>query len=403
MPGPGGHLPALDGVRGVAVLAVMLCHFMGTELPDTTWGRLTTHVFDAGWSGVDLFFVLSGFLITGILYDAKGAPHYFRNFYARRILRIFPLYYGVLIAAFWILPHLHPYTPAIERMAARQGWLWGYGANILMARVGHWVFDKDWLQLGHFWSLAIEEQFYLMWPLMVFLLSRRALMRVCVGCMATAFIIRTTLVLHHAPAITAGVLTVCRFDALAVGALAVLIVRDPPAGLYRFLRAATPVLGLAIGTLALARGRWSAEDPWVETIGFSLLAPFFAGVLLLALEPRDGNRLGRGFSHPVLRWFGGYSYAMYVFHVLLMPLFERAAPVAMLTARLHSAYLGVAVYIGFAIAATALTAFASWHLYEKHFLKLKRHFVLERAPRPPRTSADLVPEGTRPAALAGPR
>src|SRR5215216_5117511 len=108
---PRGHIPALDGIRGIAILMVMLCHFTNRGLPNTIVGKIVRRSFEAGWSGVDLFFVLSGFLITGILFDSKPQAHYFRNFYVRRTLRIFPLYYGFLIALFWILPHVHPFTP----------------------------------------------------------------------------------------------------------------------------------------------------------------------------------------------------------------------------------------------------------------------------------------------------
>ena len=145
-------------------------------------------VWFGGWIGVDLFFVLSGFLITGILYDAKGGPHYFRNFYMRRSLRIFPLYYAFLILIFAVMPLLR--ASGADHVG-KQVWMWTYLSNVLFARVG---WEGMPAHTTHLWSLAIEEQFYLLWPLLVWLASRRRLIQLCVGSIAVAF--ATRLVLH---------------------------------------------------------------------------------------------------------------------------------------------------------------------------------------------------------------
>ncbi|HEX6407837.1 MAG TPA: acyltransferase, partial [Gemmatimonadales bacterium] len=131
-----GHLPALDGLRGVAILLVMGYHILetfpgGPEVPD-----LVTRLASVGWIGVDLFFVLSGFLITGILYDTKGSPGFFRNFYIRRVLRIFPLYYGFLALFCLILPALGPNDAAIVELHRACPWYWSYLANFYMAQHG---------------------------------------------------------------------------------------------------------------------------------------------------------------------------------------------------------------------------------------------------------------------------
>src|SRR4051794_604846 len=128
----GGHMPALDGLRGLAILMVMIHHFGG----GIDHGRAGldlwfSRIVGTGWCGVDLFFVLSGFLITGILYDTKDAHRGLGNFYARRMLRIFPLYYGLLLVLFVILPIVsRGPTPGIEKVAQNQGWLWFYCSNI---------------------------------------------------------------------------------------------------------------------------------------------------------------------------------------------------------------------------------------------------------------------------------
>src|SRR5664279_3619422 len=209
-------LPTLDGLRGIAVMLVLCVHLVsgGHHNPIL---RLFFTATSFGWSGVDLFFVLSGFLITRILLSTKGYEGYFRNFYMRRVLRIFPLYYGVLTATFLLAPLLL----AGPKPGLSQLWFWFYGQNLSPALEKADLAIPNPLNFAysHLWSLAVEEQFYLIWPAIVWLTSVPTLKKICGVIAISAAVLRIGSVLagFHVN-ITYGV-TLFRMDALAIGGL----------------------------------------------------------------------------------------------------------------------------------------------------------------------------------------
>ncbi len=382
--GLGSHVPALDGIRGLAILLVILFHhtlMRQQTMVDAVWVNLAR----LGWSGVDLFFVLSGFLITGILYDSKGSPHYFRNFYARRTLRIFPLYYAFVFFTLRISPALWPDTElaAMGRAAMEnrsEAWYWLYLSNILVALdrgFGH-------PNLAVTWSLAIEEQFYLLWAVVVACLGRRSLMWTCGGLVAIAPALRTTMLMAGAHWTAPYVLPFCRMDALATGALVAVALRDEREGarLVAWARCTAPAAAVAV------LGIWYLEGPlddgdWTEPVmqsaGYTMLALLFGSLVALVVGGREGSGLSRLFSLPLLRAFGTYSYALYLFHVPVRRFIrDTYFPVAAFPTWLGSPLPGQLLFYVVASAPAFFLAWISWYLYEKPVMTLKRFFRDER-------------------------
>jgi peptidoglycan/LPS O-acetylase OafA/YrhL len=378
------RIPALDGVRGLAALSILIYHFMPTAQGDglaARLGRLT----EIGWAGVDLFFVLSGFLITGILLDAKGSPHYFRNFYARRVLRIFPLYYGTLFALFVLLPlviffgglgsflgeRLGVYYDEYRELQRGQLCFWLYLSNVPgFVDPTHWHYF-----LSHFWSLAVEEHFYLVWPALVYLLSRRQILAMCV-CLIAASLTLRFVGYAFGQRFFCYIFTPCRLDGLAMGSLLAVLARGP-GGIARLVR---PFATAGLAALAFLIVGFSRQDSlhfgseFASTIGFSLLAILFAAFLVLVVAAPNDSWLGRLMGGSFLGFFGKYSYGLYVFNRFLMLPAKRLFPAERLAGWLGSPLLGALAHVVLATAMTAVVAYMSWHLFEKHFLKLKRFF-----------------------------
>ena len=213
-----------DGIRGFAILLVTAYRFNLGPV-DADYGRLGRVLFKAfsvGNLGVDLFFVLSGFLITGILFDAKGSRHYFRDFYIRRALRIYPLYYGVLFVALVALPLLlGARYQLFPEARADQASLWLYVANFLMGFRNEWCLGS----FRHFWSLCVEEHFYLIWPLIIFFCTRRQALAASLLTIALAIVGRVVWLMLGGPKVAVEAFTCFQCDGLALGSFLALVAR----------------------------------------------------------------------------------------------------------------------------------------------------------------------------------
>ena len=365
------HLPTLDGLRGIALLLVLLHQFGSLEGQTDVAAWVFQLIQGKGWVGVQLFFVLSGFLITGILLDTRQSRNYFSAFYAHRTLRIFPLYFAVLFGAFFILPAIGTVPAMLESDRANQIWLWTYLEN-WMVPIG-----KGSQSFPHFWSLAVEEQFYLIWPLLIHRRTTNSVFRLCIALILLTLAIRCVL---SALGVSTGVFyytSICRMDALIFGAAIAAAFRIPAMQMHllrwplRYFLAAV-VLGFA--GLLITRG-YPSNGVVAETIGYSIVSAVFALTIAACASADLAGSAGPFvlFRVQLLRTVGKYSYGMYVFHKPLHEFFGKSVAAA-IDLQVTQSAVDSASYVVFATVVTFLVAFASYHLLEIHFLKLKRLF-----------------------------
>jgi peptidoglycan/LPS O-acetylase OafA/YrhL len=337
------YIPELQGLRGIAVLMVFVyhCHLR-------LKGTWIDHASQWGWAGVNLFFVLSGFLITSILLETRGEPHYFRNFYGRRALRIWPVYVLVLVACYLLAPwfqHLDDWT-AIKAAP----WL---AYIFLLQNLFHIPLPGA---IGPTWSLAIEEQYYFLWAPLVRMLGRPALMAAVLG---IALVGSPILRLVH-PAWLTPTHTLIHLDGIALGSM----------------------LALGLHTLALSRRDWIVLGLTGLVLGFagaatvpgpfldSALAVFFAGAVLAAIASTGAHSpinalLRRG----PLAFYGRISYGLYMTHIMVFIYFGWFD-----LWMDQYGKLGNWAVVVFRLAATTAVSSALWYGFESQILKLKRFF-----------------------------
>ena len=339
---PKDYIPQLDGLRALAVLFVLVAHGLDSDL----FPSLTNYT-GFGAAGVLIFFVISGFLISRILIRSKDGPNYFFNFYARRGLRIWPLYYAVLLLSFGLLrfgPHQHAVSGGVS-------W-WIYVLYLQNLVYGH---NVGAVGLGPMWTLAVEEQFYLAWPLVVYFSSKRTLRWICLSLLIASPIIRFSNYFDSWN-------TLCQVDALAVGALFASEYDDLDLWLKigRYAAFLLP-LGMYLqvsGSDLLTR--WSVPK----------LLQIYGGAALVLLTIDASTYAASAFSNSFLRYIGRISYGIYLFNVIvfstlqyLMPSVKRSTSI---TAHFTFFLLGSLL--------TVAVASLSYSLFESPLLRLKKYF-----------------------------
>ncbi|HTV48111.1 MAG TPA: acyltransferase [Phycisphaerae bacterium] len=405
-------IPELDGLRGLAILLVLVLHFSHFWPQDTRFSIYLGRTLSTCGSGVQLFFVLSGFLITGILLDSKGtAPRYFRNFYMRRFLRIFPIYYAAIglfsiyalttafgSASLGRILGLHKNTDlAATVFVSYLPWLWTYTCNFWSV-----LHNQYMLIVAPYWSLAIEEQFYLVWPVLVFCLPRRGIFWSSVALILVSVLWRCIATAAGMGDIAIFTATLAQVNALGIGAVMAVLVRDKQ---MRSLMAkvslpALEILGLAMGfavaAIWLFNFEWLAVRPgvtlleipsgntieipqWSNAVLNSLLwtvvALFYGALLSLALfSGEKRGLLGQLMSSYLMTWCGRYSYGIYIIHMPVMFVVSDLISFVGRTPRLSWVTNVPSVPMMISAVLTFGIAYLSYNLFEKKFLALKHFF-----------------------------
>ncbi len=364
----GGRRDAvLDGVRGMAIGLVLIVHCIELRGGSVVLAAINA-LARSCWLGVDLFFVLSGFLITRILIESRAHPGYFRNFYARRALRIFPAYYLYLAIAFLLLPG---FIEPLRHESAGQ-WLWPslfYVQNIVMAIDGE---ATPWRGLNHLWSLAVEEQFYLIWPLLVWATPLRWLKTLCVGMIGMAWALKLLCVATDQWHLTAYALTPTRMDALAAGAWVAAHLHGAATGqrlVPRWLQALTVLAVLGLAALFVS-GRGLHLHGSLRIVLITSAAAIMFATALLVCVGRDLRP--RWLLSTPMQVLGRYSYGIYLIHLALIELVQVPLQSWLVPQLGHNAAAGLSALV--VVPVIVAVAALMYHVYEAPFLRLKRYF-----------------------------
>ena len=346
--------------KTIAILAVLITHYFAFSMIGPTWtglGKLVQQITIAGWLGVDLFFVLSGFLITRILLGAKARPHFFRNFYARRALRILPLYF-VVLALIWICySNSGPFV------------LLGLLMSANLAPIFHIAVVSAGRPL---WSLAVEEHFYLLWPIAVkFARTKTIFFIACLVCVVE-------------PAFRAAARFMVddvyfyswfRFDGLAWGAIVAVLITEGRPGRRAALRLAAAATGVAL--LAIAIGTPYGILHRGNRLGAALQFPFFqiifASCLLTAIL-MSGSRMTAILRILPLTLLGDLSYCLYLIHIPVVDLLDLVFAQFMDLHSQMSKFAFISLRAAIALAIALIIAALSKKFLERPVLRLKRYF-----------------------------
>lgn len=354
------YYPALDGLRGVAILLVVFLHNFGFM-----------NYFFFGWLGVDLFFVLSGFLITDILLYTVDKPNFLRNFYMRRVLRIFPLFYLTLIVCLLILPNIKNIPIESSYYTNNQFWLWTYLQNWLF------VFKEPYGDkiLLHTWSLAVEEQFYLIWPFIILLIRKpNRLLAVVISILLFVIITRYVIWAYEIKDLSySSLYTFTRIDGLCIGSILALLMRINPGFLKKYTTLIVLLMAAVNFGFYFINNRQSVTLPYLALVGYTTFAVLF-GILVYEAVTGESKFIQFILNNRILKFFGRISYGLYVYHwpvyILLFPFFLKT-----LSEKIHLQHRYAET--GSAIIVTILSvliSLLSFHFFEKKFLQLKKRY-----------------------------
>ena len=357
---PTKFFPALEGLRGIAIIAVIIYH--NFPYGDSLFG----------WLGVDLFFVLSGFLITSILFKSVNVDTpsaYFKKFYIRRALRIFPLYYLFLFAFLFLLPALGIFNNEVSEYQEDKFWFIFYGQN--------WLFTNNFPEtshcLNHFWSLAVEEQYYIFWPIIIILLRKpKSLLIFLIGFLIFLFAFRSFIWnAQYEDFNYTNFYTFTRFDGICIGSIIAILSIQKKEFILR--HTALIVTGLAAVNFIFYFANTSGKLPYLAFIGYTTFAAMF-GILVYELAYGNTNWLKKIFSGNILRFLGRISYGLYMFHWPVHYFFRKPLFI-FFNDSLHISTVYNQILIAFITTAVSIVfSLISYYFFEMKFLRLKENF-----------------------------
>lgn len=361
-----GYIPELDVIRAVAVTMVILNHM---------WPHSTAHhrgwdLLNLSWIWMDSFFVLSGFLIGGILLDTRCGPGYFKNFYTRRAFRILPVYYlliTILTIASALLGtgYLYGGIPALYRWGS-PWWFFAYIGNVPPAITGVIPTAAN----GAFvplWSLQIEEQFYLLFPLLVFYLKPKVLGRTLLGFACLSPLLRILLYWREPGNLWIQyVLLPCHMEGLALGAWVALRFRTRPWVISKPKLTLSTVLMIGLTVFCGARGGYIHTSAFNRTVGFSL-SSIASTLAVIWLVVHRGSSLTAILRISAVKFLAKISYSAYLFHIPVSIVLLALATKFNLQWLSYERFLRVAAVYCLTILLSAL----SWRFIENPLLRLR--------------------------------
>lgn len=352
------HYPALDGIRGIAILMIVIYH---------NFGYIDKYFF-FGWLAVDLFFVLSGFLITDILLNTVENKNFLRNFYFRRILRIFPLYYLFLIIFLIVLPQLN-IKADLKYYTDNQIWIWTYLQNWL------YIFkDPNTNTLNHLWSVAVEEQFYLLWPLVILLLRKPKYLLIFISLLLVATLgLRLWIWLNHLSGFAYyNLYTFTRIDGICIGCMVALLLKINPTFLKKYTWGVVLFFAIMNFAFFFINRQYQFSFPYLALVGYTTFA-MMLGLLVNQAITKETRLINFIFNIRLLKFFGRISYGFYLFH---WPVYLMCS--SYISSRAIIIYDEWLTRFAVSVIATLIAIVISWfsfNYFEKYFLKLKVKFA----------------------------
>lgn len=362
------HIGALDGIRGLAVLMVFADHYGDIALHNHSAILLIAqHIKATGWIGVDFFFALSGYLITGILWRTKHDKHRARNFYAKRVLRLLPVYYGVwAFLLCYVAMHTSLWQPRV--FLAYLFYVGNFVAPYHQS-VGPFL-------VAHFWSLAVEEQFYLLWPVVLWNMpNRRSALRLLGGAFAFSVLLKVAFLIFHVN-LPVYFYTPTHMESITAGSFLALAFVEWPELCQRYAKLGFKVALAALVIAFVVYGGLADQNLAVDIVAFPLVAILGTSLIVRSQDP--ASPLSRLMNMRVLRFYGKISYGFYIYHYLLRNILKRFIYMPIHHV-MKSHLLAGAIYFPLALIICTVISASSFYFYEKPFLRLKRRF--ESTPR----------------------